>query len=192
MLAATRTPMLRTLAAAASRPAAATARVAAAPIPRARFYHDKVIDHYERPRNVGSLDKNDINVGSGLVGAPACGDVMKLMIQVDDKGIISDVKFKTFGCGSAIASSSYMTERVRGLTLDEASAIKNTEIAKELSLPPVKLHCSMLAEDAIQAAIKDYRKKRAAGVKDAGHIDVSMSAATGATEATAHPGSGAQ
>lgn len=117
---------------------------------------------------------------------------MKLMIKVDDKGIISDVKFKTFGCGSAIASSSYMTERVRGLSLDEAGAIKNTEIAKELALPPVKLHCSMLAEDAIKAAIKDYKKKRASGDKSAGHIDVSMSAATGATEATAHPGSGAQ
>ncbi|KWU46955.1 FeS cluster assembly scaffold IscU, partial [Rhodotorula sp. JG-1b] len=120
----------------------------------------QVIDHYERPRNVGSLDKNDINVGSGLVGAPACGDVMKLMIKVDDKGIISDVKFKTFGCGSAIASSSYITERVRGLSLDQAAAIRNTEIANELNLPPVKLHCSMLAEDAIQAAIKDYKKKR--------------------------------
>ncbi|GAA5983542.1 hypothetical protein JCM10908_000326 [Rhodotorula pacifica] len=193
--AATRTPtMLRTIAAAASRPAlSARAPAIAAVLPRARLYHDKVIDHYERPRNVGSLDKNDINVGSGLVGAPACGDVMKLMIKVDDKGIISDVKFKTFGCGSAIASSSYMTERVRGLSLDEAGAIKNTEIARELSLPPVKLHCSMLAEDAIKAAILDYKKKRkTTGDKSAGHIDVSMSAATGATEATAHPGSGAQ
>ncbi|KAG0660544.1 iron-binding protein [Rhodotorula mucilaginosa] len=185
--------MLRTITAAAARPTlAAAVRAPAALAPRARLYHDKVIDHYERPRNVGSLDKNDINVGSGLVGAPACGDVMKLMIKVDDKGIISDVKFKTFGCGSAIASSSYMTERVRGLSLDEAGAIKNTEIAKELALPPVKLHCSMLAEDAIKAAIKDYKKKRASGDKSAGHIDVSMSAATGATEATAHPGSGAQ
>ncbi|GAA6047443.1 Iron sulfur cluster assembly protein 2, mitochondrial [Rhodotorula toruloides] len=185
MFAAFRTPMPRT----AARPALA-ARVA---VPQARLYHEKVIDHYERPRNVGSLDKNDINVGSGLVGAPACGDVMKLMIQVDDKGIISDVKFKTFGCGSAIASSSYMTERVKGLTLEEAGAIKNTEIAKGLSLPPVKLHCSMLAEDAIKAAIKDYHKKRAAGGKATkpGHIDVSMSAATGKTEAQAHPGSGA-
>ncbi|GAA5875347.1 hypothetical protein JCM3774_005785 [Rhodotorula dairenensis] len=157
-----RTPvMLRTITAAASRPTlAARARVAPAAIPRAaRLYHDKVIDHYERPRNVGSLDKNDVNVGSGLVGAPACGDVMKLMIKVNDDGIISDVKFKTFGCGSAIASSSYMTERVRGLSLDQAAAIKNTDIANALNLPPVKLHCSMLAEDAIQAAIKDYRKK---------------------------------
>ncbi|POY74664.1 hypothetical protein BMF94_2426 [Rhodotorula taiwanensis] len=159
MFAATRTPMLRTIAAAASRPALLARPAALAAIPRARLYHDKVIDHYENPRNVGSLDKNDINVGSGLVGAPACGDVMKLMIKVDDNGVISDVKFKTFGCGSAIASSSYMTERVRGLSLDQAAAIKNTDIANALNLPPVKLHCSMLAEDAIQAAIKDYRKK---------------------------------
>ncbi|CUS20429.1 LAQU0S01e06392g1_1 [Lachancea quebecensis] len=126
-----------------------------------RAYHPKVIDHYTNPRNVGSLDKNLENVGTGLVGAPACGDVMKLQIQVnDDTGVIENVKFKTFGCGSAIASSSYMTELVRGKTLDVASQIKNTEIAKELSLPPVKLHCSMLAEDAIKAAIKDYRSKR--------------------------------
>jgi iron-sulfur cluster assembly enzyme ISCU, mitochondrial len=107
------------------------------------------------------MDKNDEHVGTGLVGAPACGDVMKLQIKVDENGIISDVKFKTFGCGSAIASSSYMTERVKGLSLDQAGGIKNTEIAKELSLPPVKLHCSMLAEDAIRSAIKDYRSKRA-------------------------------
>ncbi|KAK9458240.1 iron sulfur cluster assembly protein 1, mitochondrial [Dipodascopsis uninucleata] len=113
-------------------------------------------------RNVGSMDKNDVNVGTGLVGAPACGDVMKLQIRVDDNGVISDVKFKTFGCGSAIASSSYLTELVRGMTLDEAGKIKNTVIAKELSLPPVKLHCSMLAEDAIKSAIKDYKSKRAA------------------------------
>ncbi|BGP24800.1 iron-binding protein [Rhodotorula toruloides] len=185
MFAAIRTPMLRT----AARPALA----ARAAIPKARLYHEKVIDHYERPRNVGSLDKNDINVGSGLVGAPACGDVMKLMIKVDDKGVISDVKFKTFGCGSAIASSSYMTERVKGLSIEQAAAIKNTEIANSLNLPPVKLHCSMLAEDAIKAAIKDYHKKRAAGGKASkpGHIDVSMSAATGKTEAQAHPGSNA-
>ncbi|GAA5828089.1 hypothetical protein JCM3770_000864 [Rhodotorula araucariae] len=189
MFASVRTPMLRTLAASAARPTLA-ARAAA---PRARFYHEKVIDHYERPRNVGSLDKNDINVGSGLVGAPACGDVMKLMIKVDDNGIISDVKFKTFGCGSAIASSSYMTERVKGLSLDEAGAIKNTEIASELMLPPVKLHCSMLAEDAIKAAIKDYRKKatRGNGKVAAGHIDVSQSAATGQTVAEARPGQAA-
>ncbi|CAG8506195.1 7619_t:CDS:2 [Diversispora eburnea] len=126
-----------------------------------RAYHEKVIDHYERPRNVGSLPRADPNVGTGLVGAPACGDVMKLQIRVDDQtGKIVDVKFKTFGCGSAIASSSYMTERVRGMSLEEAGQIRNTEIAKELSLPPVKLHCSMLAEDAIKSAIKDYKSKR--------------------------------
>ncbi|KAG2736785.1 hypothetical protein G9P44_000875 [Scheffersomyces stipitis] len=126
-----------------------------------RSYHAKVIDHYENPRNVGSLNKNDANVGTGLVGAPACGDVMRLQIQVDpETGVISDVKFKTFGCGSAIASSSYVTELVKGKTLDEALKIKNTAIAKELSLPPVKLHCSMLAEDAIKSAVKDYRSKR--------------------------------
>ncbi|KAG1169760.1 hypothetical protein G6F70_008061 [Rhizopus microsporus] len=128
-----------------------------------RFYHEKVIDHYERPRNVGSFPKTDTDVGTGLVGAPACGDVMKLQIKVDDAtGKIVDVRFKTFGCGSAIASSSFMTERVRGLTLEQASQIKNTEIAKELCLPPVKLHCSMLAEDAIKSAINDYKKKRSA------------------------------
>ncbi|KAK9487310.1 NifU-like N terminal domain-containing protein, partial [Lipomyces starkeyi] len=121
-----------------------------------------LLDHYNKPRNVGSMDKNDANVGTGLVGAPACGDVMKLQIRVDDNGIISDVKFKTFGCGSAIASSSYLTELVRGMSLDEAGKVKNTTIAKELSLPPVKLHCSMLAEDAIKSAIKDYKSKRAA------------------------------
>ncbi|KAJ7068121.1 iron sulfur cluster assembly protein 1 [Mycena amicta] len=126
----------------------------------ARAYHEKVISHYEQPRNVGSLPKGDIDVGTGLVGAPACGDVMKLQIRVDENGIISDVKFKTFGCGSAIASSSYLTERVKGLSLEEAGNIKNTEIAKELCLPPVKLHCSMLAEDAIRSAIRDYRSKR--------------------------------
>ncbi|KAI8636753.1 iron sulfur cluster assembly protein 1 [Parasitella parasitica] len=128
-----------------------------------RLYHEKVIDHYERPRNVGSFPKTDIDVGTGLVGAPACGDVMKLQIKVDDaSGKIVDVKFKTFGCGSAIASSSFMTERVRGMTLEQAGQIKNTEIAKELCLPPVKLHCSMLAEDAIKSAINDYKKKRSA------------------------------
>ncbi|KAI8341761.1 iron sulfur cluster assembly protein 1 [Chlamydoabsidia padenii] len=126
-----------------------------------RFYHDKVIDHYERPRNVGSFPKGSKDIGTGLVGAPACGDVMKLQIKVDDTtGKITDVKFKTFGCGSAIASSSFMTERVRGMTLDQAGEIKNTEIAKELCLPPVKLHCSMLAEDAIKSAIKDYKTRR--------------------------------
>jgi len=122
-------------------------------------YHEKVIDHYENPRNVGSLDKNDINVGTGLVGAPACGDVMKLQIQVDSEGKIVDAKFKTFGCGSAIASSSLATEWIKGKSIDAAGKIKNTDIAKELSLPPVKLHCSMLAEDAIQAALKDYKAK---------------------------------
>lgn len=126
-----------------------------------RSYHEKVIDHYENPRNVGTLNKNDNDVGTGLVGAPACGDVMRLQIKVDEKtGKIEDVKFKTFGCGSAIASSSYATELVKGKTLDEALAIKNTFIAQELSLPPVKLHCSMLAEDAIKSAVKDYRSKR--------------------------------
>lgn len=127
-----------------------------------RMYHPKVIDHYQNPRNVGSFAKDLPNVGTGLVGAPACGDVMRLQIKVNDEtGIIEDVKFKTFGCGSAIASSSYLTEIVRGLSLDEAAQIKNTTIAKELSLPPVKLHCSMLAEDAIKSAIKDYKSKRA-------------------------------
>ncbi|GAV50054.1 hypothetical protein ZYGR_0S01880 [Zygosaccharomyces rouxii] len=128
-----------------------------------RFYHPKVIDHYTNPRNVGSMDKTLETVGTGLVGAPACGDVMKLQIQVGEDGTIEDVRFKTFGCGSAIASSSYMTELVRGKSLEEAAKIRNTEIAKELSLPPVKLHCSMLAEDAIKAAIKDYQSKRTKG-----------------------------
>ena len=123
-------------------------------------YSDKVIDHYENPRNVGSFDKNDENVGTGMVGAPACGDVMKLQIKVNENGIISDARFKTYGCGSAIASSSLVTEWVKGKTLDEAGTIRNTEIASELALPPVKIHCSILAEDAIKAAIEDYRKKR--------------------------------
>lgn len=125
----------------------------------AAAYHKNVIDHYENPRNVGSMDKGDKTVGTGLVGAPACGDVMKLQIKVDGNGKIVDAKFKTFGCGSAIASSSLATEWIKGKSLDEASSIKNTEIAKELSLPPVKLHCSMLAEDAIKAALKDYQRK---------------------------------
>ncbi|VVT49159.1 uncharacterized protein SAPINGB_P002132 [Magnusiomyces paraingens] len=141
-----------------SRMAPVATAAALASTPR-RMYHAKVLDHYNNPRNVGSMNKNDTDVGTGLVGAPACGDVMKLQIRVDDNGIISDVKFKTFGCGSAIASSSYVTELVRGMSLDEAGKIKNTTIAKELSLPPVKLHCSMLAEDAIKSAIKDYKKK---------------------------------
>jgi nitrogen fixation NifU-like protein len=121
-------------------------------------YSDKLVDHYENPRNVGAMDKDSEKVGTGLVGAPACGDVMKLQIKVED-GIIEDAKFKTFGCGSAIASSSLVTEWVKGKTIDEASAIKNTHIAKELALPPVKIHCSILAEDAIKAAIKDYKIK---------------------------------
>ncbi|XP_026318923.1 uncharacterized protein LOC113229515 [Hyposmocoma kahamanoa] len=127
---------------------------------QAAMYHAKVIDHYENPRNVGSMDKKDKSVGTGLVGAPACGDVMKLQIKVDENGKIIDAKFKTFGCGSAIASSSLATEWVKGKTVDEALTIKNTDIAKELSLPPVKLHCSMLAEDAIKAALSDYRIKQ--------------------------------
>jgi len=124
-------------------------------------YGEKVLDHYESPRNVGSLDKSDPQVGTGMVGAPACGDVMKLQIKVNDDGIIEDAKFKTYGCGSAIASSSLLTEKVIGRTLDEAQQIKNTEIVEELSLPPVKIHCSVLAEDAIKAALKDYHSKQA-------------------------------
>ena len=122
-------------------------------------YSDKVLDHYENPRNVGALDKEDEDVGTGLVGAPACGDVMKMQIKVDEEGTIEDAKFKTFGCGSAIASSSLVTEWVKGKTLDEAGEIKNTEIAEHLALPPVKIHCSVLAEDAIKAAIADYKGK---------------------------------
>jgi nitrogen fixation protein NifU and related proteins len=127
-------------------------------------YSDKVLDHYENPRNVGSLDKNDPNVGTGMVGAPACGDVMKLMIKVNDNGIIEDAKFKTYGCGSAIASSSLVTEWLKGRTIDQAYAIKNSEIAEELALPPVKIHCSVLAEDAIKAAVADIKAKQAAKV----------------------------
>ena len=123
-------------------------------------YSDKVLEHYEKPRNIGSLDTRRNDVGTGLVGAPECGDVMKLQIQVDDDNKIIDAKFKTFGCGSAIASSSLATEWVKGRTIDEASTIQNTEIVKELSLPPVKIHCSVLAEDAIKAAIKDYKSKQ--------------------------------
>ena len=122
-------------------------------------YSEKVLDHYENPRNVGSFDKNDTNVGTGMVGAPACGYVMKLQIKVDENGIISDACFKTYGCGSAIASSSLVTEWIKGKTLDEAGTLKNTKIAEELALPPVKIHCSILAEDAIKAAIEDYKKK---------------------------------
>ncbi|WFD43128.1 iron-binding protein [Malassezia psittaci] len=165
---------------------ARTTGTAVAAMPRqVRMYHEKVLDHYNNPRNT------DKGVGIGLVGAPACGDVMKLSIKVNDAGIIEDVRFKTFGCGSAIASSSYMTERVKGLTLEQAGAIKNTEVAKELSLPPVKLHCSMLAEDAIKSAIRDYKKKRdETGNTKQGHIDVTQDVASGQTSATAHVGSG--
>ncbi|KAK7330494.1 hypothetical protein VNO77_24689 [Canavalia gladiata] len=134
---------------------------------RWRMYHERVVDHYNNPRNVGSFDKNDPSVGTGLVGAPACGDVMKLQIKVDDEtGKIVDARFKTFGCGSAIASSSVATEWVKGKQMEEVLSIKNTEIAKHLSLPPVKLHCSMLAEDAIKAAVKDYETKRGKATAD--------------------------
>lgn len=125
-------------------------------------YSDKVIDHYENPRNVGSFNKDDDDVGTGMVGAPACGDVMKLQIKVNEQGIIEDAKFKTYGCGSAIASSSLITEWVKGKSLDDALAIKNSDIAEELELPPVKVHCSILAEDAVKAAVADYRKKQGA------------------------------
>ena len=130
-------------------------------------YSEKVIDHYENPRNVGSFDKNDDTVATGMVGAPACGDVMKLQIQVGPDGIIQDAKFKTYGCGSAIASSSLVTEWVKGKSIDEAGQIKNTQIAEELALPPVKIHCSILAEDAIKAAIADYKSKHAEPLKHA-------------------------
>lgn len=133
-------------------------------------YSDKVLDHYENPRNVGKMNADSENVGTGMVGAPACGDVMRLQIKVGDDGVIEDAKFKTYGCGSAIASSSLLTEWVKGRTLDEAEEIRNTEIAEELALPPVKIHCSVLAEDAIKAAIKDYRSK---------HGEVADEAATG-------------
>jgi nitrogen fixation NifU-like protein len=125
-------------------------------------YSEKVIEHYENPRNVGSLDKNDPNVGTGLVGAPACGDVMRLQLKISDEGMIEDAKFKTFGCGSAIASSSLVTEWVKGKSVDQAMTLSNKDVARELALPPVKIHCSVLAEDAIKAAIEDFKKKRAA------------------------------
>jgi len=128
-------------------------------------YSDKVLDHYENPRNVGVLDKSDPKVGTGMVGAPACGDVMKLQIKVNEQGIIEDAKFKTYGCGSAIASSSLLTEWVKGKSIEEAGKIKNTQIAEELALPPVKIHCSVLAEDAIKAAISDYQMKTGKGSK---------------------------
>ncbi|KAJ1398227.1 NIF system FeS cluster assembly, NifU, N-terminal [Sesbania bispinosa] len=144
----------------------------------ARLYHERVVDHYNNPRNVGSFDKNDPSVGTGLVGAPACGDVMKLQIKVDDNtGKIVDARFKTFGCGSAIASSSVATEWVKGKHMEEVLSIKNTEIAKHLSLPPVKLHCSMLAEDAIKAAVKDYEAKRAKATAN-GEVTTGENAAT--------------
>jgi nitrogen fixation NifU-like protein len=127
-------------------------------------YSDKVLDHYENPRNVGKLDEEDENVGTGMVGAPACGDVMRLQIKVNKEGVIEDAKFKTYGCGSAIASSSLLTEWVKGRTIDDAAKIRNTEIAEELGLPPVKIHCSVLAEDAIKAAISDVKKKRGEAV----------------------------
>ena len=130
-------------------------------------YSEKVIDHYEHPRNVGTLDKNAPNVGTGMVGAPACGDVMKLQIRVGKDGIIEDARFKTYGCGSAIASSSLVTEWVKGKTVDEAATIKNTQIAEELALPPVKIHCSILAEDAIKAAVADYRKRHGEAQEEA-------------------------
>ena len=129
-------------------------------------YSDKVLDHYENPRNVGVLDKDDPNVGTGMVGAPACGDVMRLQIKVSEEGVVEDAKFKTYGCGSAIASSSLVTEMVKGKTLDEVAAIKNAHIAEELALPPVKIHCSVLAEDAIAAAIADIKAKRGEDIKE--------------------------
>jgi nitrogen fixation NifU-like protein len=129
-------------------------------------YSDKVLDHYENPRNVGRLDDEDENVGTGMVGAPACGDVMRLQIRVNDEGVIEDAKFKTYGCGSAIASSSLLTEWVKGRTIEDAQTIKNTEIAEELGLPPVKIHCSVLAEDAIKAAISDVKQKRGEAVEE--------------------------
>jgi len=136
-------------------------------------YSDKVLDHYENPRNVGSFDKDDISVGTGMVGAPACGDVMKLQIKVNDDGVIEDARFKTYGCGSAIASSSLLTEWVKGKTLEQASQIKNVQIVEELALPPVKIHCSVLAEDAIKAAINDYNKKHHVSTDEAPESEIS-------------------
>ncbi len=145
-------------------------------------YSDKVVDHYENPRNVGSLDKADASVGTGMVGAPACGDVMKLQIKVGAGGVIEDAKFKTYGCGSAIASSSLVTEWVKGKSLDEAMSIRNTQIAEELALPPVKIHCSILAEDAIKAAIADYRRKHPEASVAAATAGVSAAQATGSNQ----------
>jgi nitrogen fixation protein NifU and related proteins len=142
-------------------------------------YSDKLLDHYENPRNVGTLDKDDPSVGTGLVGAPACGDVMRLQIRVSPEGVIEDARFKTFGCGSAIASSSLATEWIKGKNIDEAATIKNSQIAEELSLPPVKIHCSVLAEDAIKSAIEDYKAKRAARVAlDAASVEAPAASAT--------------
>ncbi len=140
-------------------------------------YSEKVLDHYENPRNVGSLDKNSDDVGTGMVGAPACGDVMKLQIRVNADGIIEDARFKTYGCGSAIASSSLITEWVKGKSLDQAAAIRNSQIAEELDLPPVKIHCSILAEDAIKAAIDDYRSKHAGAAASEKHVEPEPAAA---------------
>ncbi|KAJ5811060.1 ISC system FeS cluster assembly IscU scaffold [Penicillium robsamsonii] len=161
-------------------------RAAPAPAQQRRGYHEKVLDHYNNPRNVGSMQKGDQDVGTGLVGAPACGDVMKLQIRVNkESGRIDDVVFKTFGCGSAIASSSYLTELVRGMTLDEAGKVKNTDVAKELCLPPVKLHCSMLAEDAIKSAIANYYTKnpntRTTDLSGTGGVIPDVKAETAAT-----------
>lgn len=147
-------------------------------------YSDKVIDHYENPRNVGSFDKGDGSVGTGMVGAPACGDVMKLQIKVNAQGVIEDARFKTYGCGSAIASSSLVTEWVKGKTLDQAMQLKNTQIAEELALPPVKIHCSILAEDAIKAAITDYRQKHGSGAGSAEGV-VATEATAGAQQRAA-------
>jgi len=144
-------------------------------------YSEKVLEHYENPRNVGSFDKNDPSVGTGLVGAPACGDVMKLQLKISDTGIIEDAKFKTFGCGSAIASSSLATEWVKGMTVDQAMALKNTQIVEELNLPPVKIHCSVLAEDAIKAAIADYKAKRAAADAPSPVVSAATASQPGAT-----------
>jgi len=147
-------------------------------------YSNKVIDHYEHPRNVGTLDKNDSNVGTGMVGAPECGDVMRLQIKVNEQtGVIEDAKFKTFGCGSAIASSSLATEWLKGRNLDEAAAIKNTQIVQELSLPPVKIHCSVLAEDAIKAAIADYQKKHGTATDQAHAVEGDRSGSTASGQA---------
>ncbi|TMW69514.1 hypothetical protein Poli38472_001670 [Pythium oligandrum] len=157
-----RSALKRSLTSALSAKGAVSRLAPASALGQARMYHENVIDHYENPRNVGSLDKNATDVGTGLVGAPACGDVMKLQIRVDENGTIIESKFKTFGCGSAIASSSVATEWLKGKTIEECLNIKNTDIASHLKLPPVKLHCSMLAEDAIKAAISDYKTKQTA------------------------------